>query len=248
MKNQNEAYVNTVKRVGAFVIGAAITLCPALATAQSEADAPQLNAGTAQTQKAVSLGSASTFAVLAGTTVTNTGHTIINGDLGVWPGTAITGFGPGVVNGTKHAGDTAAQHAQGSLTIAYNDAAGRVNPTGLSGDLGGRTLTPCLYKSTSTLSITGDLTLHGKGVYIFQIASGLTVNSSSRVVLTGGARAADIFWQVGSSATLGTTAVFKGTILALTSISLATGATMDGSAFARNGAVTLEANTVTKQN
>jgi hypothetical protein len=241
MKKQSElngGYTDIImKVVSAFLIGAAIALCPAVATAQDS-----------RPQKTIFLGSAATFAVLSGTTVTNTGPTTVNGDLGVWPGTAVTGFGPGVVNGTEQAGNTAAQHAQASLTIAYNDAAGRVNPTGLAGDLGGRTLTPGLYKSTSTISITGDVTLHGKGVYIFQIASGLTVNSSSRVVLTGGATAANVFWQVGSSATLGTSSVFKGTILALTSISIATTATMDGSALARNGAVTLEGNVVSKQN
>ena len=115
----------------------------------------------------------------------------------------------------------------------------------MAGDLGGVTLTPGLYKSTSTLAITGHLTLAGKGVYIFQIASGLTVNNSSGIVLSGGASAADIFWQVGSSATLGTKSDLKGTILALTSISIATGGTLDGRALARNGAVTLQTNTVT---
>lgn len=250
MKQQSEmkfGFVKTMKNIGAFLLGAAILLCPVAASAQADEDTTQSDAATAQTQKTVFLGSAATFAVLAGSTVTNTGPTTINGDLGVWPGTAVTGFGPGVVNGTIHAGDTAAQHAQASLTIAYNDAAGRVGAVLLAGDLGGRTLTPGLYKSTSTLSITGDLTLRGKGVYIFQIASGLTVNGSSRVVLTSGATAANVFWQVGSSATLATTSVFNGTILAFTSISLATGASMHGSALARNGAVTLEDNVVTKQ-
>ena len=137
----------------------------------------------------VNLGSAANFAVLGASTVTNTGPTIINGDLGVWPGTAVTGFNPpGEVNGTIHAGDTAAQQAQASLTIAYNDAAGRtVGVVGVAGDLGGRTLAPGLYKSTSTLAITGDLTLDANGnpnaVFIFQIGSGLTVATGGRVVL-----------------------------------------------------------------
>ena len=201
----------------------------------------------AQQQNTVFLGSAGSYAVLAGTTVTNTGPTVINGNLGLWPGTAVTGFGPGVVNGTEDAGDVAAQHAQASLNIAYNDAAARtsVNIIGLAGDISGQTLTPGLYKSTSTLSLSGTVTLDGAGVYIFQIASGLTVGTGGTVVLTGGATADNVFWQVGSSATLGTTADFKGTILALTSISLATDAKLDGEALAQHGAVTLDTNNVT---
>jgi Ice-binding-like len=202
---------------------------------------------TAQQQSAVFLGSAGTYAVLSGTTVTNTGPTIVNGDLGVWPGTAITGFGPGVVNGSEDAGTVAAQHAQGSLNIAYNDAAARTSVAihSLAGDISGQTLTPGLYKSTSSLSLAGTVTLSGSGVYIFQIASALVVGSGGTVVLSGGATSDNVFWQVGSSATLGTTANFKGTILALTSISLATGARVDGRALAQHGAVTLDTNTVT---
>jgi Ice-binding-like len=201
----------------------------------------------AQQQSAVFLGSAGSYSVLAGTTVTNTGPSIINGNLGVWPGTAVTGFGPGVVNGSEDAGDVAAQHAQASLNIAYNDAAARtsvaINP--LAGDISGLTLAPGLYKSTSSLSLSGTVTLHGSGVYIIQIASGLTVGTAGTVVLSGGATSDNVFWQVGSSATLGTTANFKGTILALTSISLATGARLDGRALAQHGAVTLDSNGVT---
>src|ERR1700726_1362429 len=224
--------VSPMKRLGSLLLVAAFTVGPM---------------AMAQQQSTVFLGSAGSFAVLAGTTVTNTGPTVINGNLGVWPGTAITGFGPGVVNGTEDAGDVVAQHAQASLNIAYNDAAARtsVDIVGLAGDLGGRTLTPGLYKSTSTLAITGTLTLEGSGVYIFQIASGLTVSTGGTVVLSGGATSDNVFWQVGSSATLGTTADFKGTILALTSISLATGAKLDGRALAQHGAVTLESNVVT---
>jgi hypothetical protein len=222
----------SMKKLSLFLLVAALTLCPA---------------ARAQQQTTINLGSAGTFAVLSGTTVTNTGPTVVNGNLGVWPGTAVTGFGPGVVNGTEDAGDVAAHHAQASLTVAYNDAAGRtsVHIVGLAGDISGQTLSPGLYKSTSTLSILGTLTLHGTGVYIFQIASGLTVGTGARVVLSGGATAANVFWQVGSSATLGTTSDFKGTILALTSISLATGATLNGRALAQHGAVTLDTNNVT---
>jgi hypothetical protein len=211
--------------------------------------AANLTAGQAR----IDLGSAANFAVLAGSTVTSTGPTMVNGDLGLSPGTAVTGFNPpGTVNGTIHV-DTAAQQAQAALTVAYNDAARRTEGVvSVAGDLGGQTLTPGLYKSTSTIGITGDLTLDGNGdpnaVFIFQVGSALNVATSSHVVLTNGATAANVFWQVGSSATLGTQSAFKGTIMAYASITIATGATLDGRALAQNAAVTLDSNTVTKQN
>ncbi|HXJ74093.1 MAG TPA: ice-binding family protein, partial [Candidatus Dormibacteraeota bacterium] len=201
-------------------------------------------------QPPLSLGSASPFAVLAGSTVTSTGGTTVNGDLGLSPGTAVTGFPPGVVNGAIHAGDAVAAQAQLDLTSAYNDAAGRtVGAITVAGNLGGQTLTPGLYKSTSSLEISsGDLTLDAQGdanaVFIFQMGSTLTTTSGRQVILSGGARAANIFWQVGSSATLGTTSVMKGNILALASITLTTGATLEGRALARTAAVTLDANTI----
>src|SRR5205814_1968429 len=207
-------------------------------------------AATAAGPAPVALGAAGSFAVLAASTVTNTGATTVNGDLGLSPGTAVTGFPPGTVNGTIHAGDPAAAQAQLDLTTAYNDAAGRtVGAIGVAGNLGGQTLTPGLYKSTSSLEISsGDLTLDAQGdtnaVFIFQMGSTLTTTTGRQVILIGGAKAANIFWQVGSSATLGTTSVFKGNILALTSITLQTGATLEGRALARNGAVTLDSNTV----
>ena len=207
---------------------------------------------SACSQGGVALGSAAGFAVLAGSTVTNTGATTVTGDLGVSPGTAVTGFPPGTVVGTIHAGDPAAAGAIANLTIAYNDAAGRtLCPVSVAGNLGGLTLTPGLYKSTSGLEISsGDLTLDAQGnssaVFIFQMASTLTVTSGRQVILAGGAQASSIFWQVGSSATLGTNSTFVGTIMADQSISLNTGATLDGRALARIGAVTLDTNTVTK--
>jgi hypothetical protein len=171
--------------------------------------------------------------------------------LGVSPGGAVTGFPPGLVNGTIHAGDSTAAQAQLDLTTAYNDAAGRtVGAVTVAGNLDGRTLTPGLYKSTSSLEISsGDLTLDAQGdanaIFIFQMASTLTTTSARQVTLSGGAKAANVFWQVGSSATLGTTSVFKGTIMADQSITLTTGATLSGRALARIAAVTLDSNTIT---
>ncbi len=202
-------------------------------------------------QGPVVLGAAANFAVLAGSTVTSINATTINGDLGLSPGSAVTGFPPGIVNGTMHVTDPTAAQAKAALTIAYNDAKGRtLAPISVSGNLGGQTLAPGLYKSTSSLEISsGDLTLDAKGdanaVFIFQMASTLTTTSGRQVILIGNAKAANIFWQVGSSATLGTTSVFKGTIMADQSISLTTGATLDGRALARIGAVTMDSNTIT---
>lgn len=203
-------------------------------------------------QVVVTLGAAGGgFAVLAGSTVANTALTTINGDLGLSPGSAVTGFPPGVVNGTQHVSDATASQAQLDLTIAYNDAAGRsVGAIAVAGNLGGMTLPPGLYKSTSSLEISsGDLTLDAQGdanaVFIFQIASTLTTTSGRQVILAGGAKAANIYWQVGTSAVLGTTSVFKGTIMADQSITLTTGANLEGRALARVAAVTLDSNTIT---
>lgn len=191
------------------------------------------------------------FAVLAGSTVANTGLTTVNGDLGLSPGSAVTGFPPGIINGTQHVSDSAANQAQLDLTVAYNDAAGRtVGAIAVAGNLGGMTLPPGLYKSTSSLEISsGDLTLDAQGdanaVFIFQIASTLTTTAGRQVILSGGAKAANVYWQVGTSAVLGTTSVFKGTIMADQSITLTTGATLEGRALTRIAAVTLDANVIT---
>jgi cytoskeletal protein CcmA (bactofilin family) len=200
-------------------------------------------------QAPVTLGAAAKFAVLASTTVTSTGATTVNGHLGVSPGTAVTGSLR--VSGMIHAGGPTAAQAQGDLKAAYNDAAGRTaGALTVAGNLGGLTLTPGLYKSTSSLEISsGDLTLDAKGdtnaVFIFQTASTLTTTSGRQVVLSGGAKAANIYWQVGSSATLAATSVFKGNILALTSITLQNGAAVEGRLLARTAAVTLDTNTIT---
>jgi hypothetical protein len=198
----------------------------------------------------VDLKTAANFAVLGGQTVTNTGPTVISGDLGVSPGSAVTGFPPGVVTGTAHAADATAAQGQVDLTAAYNDAAGRTATGTVSGDIGGDTLGPGVYAASSSLGITGTLTLDGGGdpnaVFIFQIGSTLTTASSSVVSLINGAQACNVFWQVGSSATLGTNSTFSGNILALTSITVTTGTNIFGRALARNGSVTLDSNVIAK--
>jgi hypothetical protein len=202
-------------------------------------------------QSTVGLGNATPFAVLAGTTVTNTGPSVISGDLGVSPGSAVTGFPPGQVNnGTQHDGDAVATGAQSDLTTAYNDAAGRTPATvEANPDLGGTTLAPGVYKVASAMSLTGTVTLDGQSdpnaVFIFQAGSTLITASNSRVNLIGGAQACNVFWQVGSSATLGTNTTFVGSILALTSASVQTGASVAGRVLARNGQVSLDDNTIT---
>lgn len=202
-------------------------------------------------QAPVGLGTADSFAVLAGEGVTNTGPTVVNGDLGTWSNPAVTGFPPGTVNGAIHAGDAVAQQAQSDLTTAYNDAAGRTPVTTIGTELGGQNLTPGVYNSESgTFEINGTLTLDAQGdpdgVFIFQMASTLITASSSNVSLLGDAQACNVFWQVGISATLGTNSTFRGNILALTSIEVLTGVTVDGRVLARNASVTLDDDVITR--
>jgi hypothetical protein len=201
------------------------------------------------------LGSACSFGILGGSTVTNvTGTaTSVSGDVGVWPGSAITGFGPPAsITGVLHAGDAVAQTAQGDLTTAYNNAAGAAGGAVLTADIGGQTLPPGVYRTTSaqpSLGITGNLTLDGKGdpnaTWIFQVVTTLTTAAgNSKVILIGNAQSKNVLWQIGSSATLGTNTIFEGTIMAQASVTATTGAVLNGRALARTGAVTLDTTTV----
>ena len=201
----------------------------------------------------VTLGAACTYGILAATpVVSSVGPTIVTGDVGIWPAASITGFPPGTLTGTKHAGDANAMAAQGALTTAYNAAAGAAGGAILTADIGGQTLPAGVYKTTSaqpSLGITGILTLDGGGdpnsTWIFQIQSTLTTAAgNSQVILQNSASAHNVFWQVGSSATLGTNTIFQGTIMALASVTLTTGATLDGRALASTGAVSLDSNPV----
>lgn len=221
-----------------------VLLAATLGAAVSGAGTSQANAA----QAPVGLGTAASFAILAGQTVTNTGPSVISGDLGLSPGSAVTGFPPGKVdNGTMYVADAVALQAQADVTTAYNDAAGRSPTATVTADLGGQTLLPGVYTG-ATLGLTGTLTLDAQGdpnaVFVFQTASTLITASSSTVAMINGGSPCNVFWQVTSSATLATNSVFVGTVLALTSISASTGATVTGRLLARNGAVTLDTNTI----
>lgn len=207
--------------------------------------------GPAPAVAQISLGTAQNFGVLGGSTVTNTGATTVNGNVGVSPGSAVTGFPPGIVSGGSiHSNDAVAMQAQNDLTTAYNNIATTPCTVDLTGqDLGGLTLTPGVYCFASTAQLTGALTLDALGnpnaLFLFKIGSALTTASGSSVtVINGGSSCNRVFWQVGSSATIGTGSTFAGDVLALTSITLTTGANTSGRALARNGAVTLDTNNV----
>ena len=211
-----------------------------------------LTAGCCFAVPGVPLGTSANFAVLAGSAVTNTGSSLIVGNLGVYPGTSVTGFPPGIVTtGSIHIADGTASTAQADLTTAYNNAAGQSVTQVLTGmDLGTvGTLGPGVYFFASSAQLTGTLTLNGGGnpnaVFIFQIGSTLTTATSSTVLAVNGAQAANIFWQVGSSATIGTSTSFLGNILALTSITTNAGVSMAGRLLAINGAVTMISLTLT---
>ena len=196
------------------------------------------------------LGQAASFAVLGGQAVTNTGPSVINGDLGVSPGNAISGFPPGIINGGLHYTDGVAAGAQADLVTAY-DSVGPLAPTqtGLTA-LDGMTLIGGVYDGGELgLGVGGTVTLDAQGdsssVWVFRASSSLIVNSGSTVALVNGANACNVYWRVESSATIGTGSDFSGTVMALTSIAAQTGATIDGRLLARNGAVTLDTNTIT---
>lgn len=220
------------------------SLAVALGIALSVAGVGQANADPAT----VGLGAAGSFAVLGHTTVTNTGPSTISGDLGLTPGSAVTGFPPGVMTtGNIHISDGPATDAMLALNTAYLDAAGRTPPIlPAVTDLAGSTLVGGLYKGDA-LSNTGTLTLTGgpDSVWIFQASSTLITNADSKVVLGQGVNPCNVFWQVGSSVTLGTNSTMVGTVMALTSIAATTGASVEGRLLALNGAVTLDTNTVT---
>jgi uncharacterized repeat protein (TIGR01451 family) len=231
-------------RVMAILLAALVAGCGGGSGDQAAGQANTFSAAAAPT-----VGTEQGFAVLGGSTVTNTGPSEITGNLGVSPGTAITGFPPGLVIGETHSADAVALQAQADTTILYLDLASQPCTANVTGqDLGGRTLAPGVYCATSGLQLTGALTLNAGGdpnaVWVFKAGSTLITASNSSVLLTGGANPCNVYWQVGSSATLGTTTSFVGNIVALTSIALTTGATLSGRALARNGAVTLDSNTI----
>jgi hypothetical protein len=198
----------------------------------------------------VPMGTAEPFAVLAGTGITSTGPTTINGDIGTYPNGAMTVTGPFVVTGTDHNDDGVTAIAKDDLTAAYLAAEGQASDFAVSADLAGQTLAPGVYTSASGLEINGPvpLTLDAGGdpnaVFVFQAGSTLITQPNTQVDLINGATACNVFWQVGSSTTLGVGSVFRGTILTLQSSTLDTGATLEGSVLSRNGAVTLDANTI----
>lgn len=201
--------------------------------------------------QSIPLGAAEDFAVLAGSNVTNTGLTEIQGNLGLTPGTSVTGFPPGIISdGAVHINDVTAISAMADANLAYAALVALPLTQDLTGmDLGGMTLTPGVYHFDSIAQLTGDLTLNGMGQaeprFVFQIGSTLTTAAASSIIRTNGAMSETVYFQVGSSATLGTNSFFTGTIISLTSNTLTTGASVEGRVFALNGAVTLDNNFIT---
>lgn len=231
----------------AFALAAFVAGC---GDGSPDQNASQTNSASTAASTLPPLGTEQSFAVLGGSTVTNTGSSVITGNLGVSPGTAVTGFPPGIVTGVIHAADAEALQAQSDTTTAYIDLEGQSCTSDLtSQDLGGKTLVPGVYCFSSSAQLTGALTLDAGGdtssVWVFKMGSTLTTASNSSVLLINGANPCNVFWQVGSSTTLGTSTSFVGNIFALTSITLNNGANVSGRVLARNGAVTLDNNIVT---
>ena len=235
-------------------IHGARVLLPAALTAALAVGMLAVGTTSAGGLQPVGLGTADPFAVLAGTpSIENSGPTVVTGNLGIDPAVAVNGFGGppnGTVVGTIHAGDVVAEQAKGALVTAYDDAAGRP-VTDTDATIGGRTLVAGVYNAGgATLDLTGTVTLDGQNdpssVWIFQATSDLVTASSSVVAFINGAQPCNVFWQVTSSATLGSGSVFAGTILALTSITMANGVTMSGRALARNGTVTMINDVITR--
>jgi len=209
---------------------------------------------TAAHVQGLSMGAASGFAVLGASTATCTNASDVTGDIGVSPGTAITGFNPDcTITGTIHAGDGVAAQAHGDLSIAYNDLKAVACEYNLTGtDLGGQTLAPGVYCFDTSVGLTGDLTLDGGGdptaAWIFQIGSTITTASNSSVIMAGSGEPCNVFWQVGSSGTIGTGTAFQGNLLASASITLTSGSSLVGRALALNAAVTMDHNNVSLGN
>ena len=204
---------------------------------------------SAQAQSPVPLGAANPFAILAGTAVSNTGTTAVNGDLGVSPGSSVSGFPPDVVNGTIHAGDASAAQAQLGLAAAYANASGQPVSATIPAELGGTTLPPGVYESdTGAFDISGTLTLDGQGdgntIFIFKTTTGLGAGAGSQINLIKSAQSCNVFWQVGGSATIGSRSAFRGNVLALADIASGSGASVDGRLLARNGTVTLDTDSI----
>jgi hypothetical protein len=226
-----------VKWLSAFFIAAAAVF--AISATPASAAQPPVNLGTVDP-----------FALLAGSAVTNTGPSTINGNLGLSPGSAVSGFPPATLNGTMHISDSVANIAKNDLITAYNDTAGRSPVSAVPADIGGLTVTPGVYGNSSALGLTGAITLDAQGdpnsVFVFKAGSALTTASASSVRMINGAQACNVYWKIGSSATLGTTSTMVGNVMALDSVTLNNAVTVNGRVLARNGAVTLINDTITR--
>jgi ice-binding like protein/Big-like domain-containing protein len=198
----------------------------------------------------VNLRTADSYAVLSGSGVTNTGGTVITGDLGVSPLAAVTGFPPGIVHGAIHRADAPALKAKNDRTTAYNDAAGRTPFSTLTGSIAGATLTPGVYRASSTLLLTGGVTINALGnpnaVFIIQVGSALTTATDSSVNLVNGAQACNVYWQIGTDTTIGVRTAFKGTVLGANAITVGNGAQIQGRLLAGTANVTLINDRITR--